>query len=58
MKLLSLIIGFCLLTLCTACSPEVGSEAWCSNIKEKPAADWTTNEAKAYAQHCILKTGR
>ncbi|WP_019602874.1 DUF3012 domain-containing protein [Teredinibacter turnerae] len=38
-----------------ACSPEVGSEAWCKNMKEKPKGDWTANEAKAFAKDCIFK---
>jgi len=39
----------------SACAPEVGSEKWCSNLKEKPKGDWTVNEAKDYAKHCIFK---
>jgi len=39
----------------SACSPEVGSEKWCANLKEKPKGDWTTNEATDYAKHCIFK---
>ncbi len=39
----------------TACAPEVGSEKWCNNMKEKPKADWTANEATDFAKHCILK---
>jgi hypothetical protein len=38
----------------TACSPEVGSEEWCSQMKEKPKGDWTANEAADFAKHCIL----
>ena len=38
----------------SACSPEVGSKAWCEQMKEKPKGDWTTNEATAYAKHCLL----
>ena len=39
-----------------ACSAEVGSEAWCENMKEKPMADWTANEAKEYTKSCIFKS--
>lgn len=39
----------------SACSPEVGSEKWCSNMKEKPKGDWTANEAGDFAKHCVLK---
>lgn len=43
-----------LLALVAACEPEVGSEAWCSDMKEKPKGDWTANEAADFAKHCIL----
>jgi hypothetical protein len=38
-----------------SCSPEVGSEKWCENLKKKPKGDWTVNEAKEFAKNCILK---
>ncbi|ABI73417.1 DUF3012 domain-containing protein [Shewanella frigidimarina] len=45
-----------LLTLSlTACAPEVGSEAWCKQMKEKESGDWTANEAADYAKHCVFK---
>ena len=37
------------------CSPEVGSEAWCTDMKEKPKGDWTANEAADFAKSCLLK---
>jgi len=37
-----------------ACDPEVGSDAWCQNMKEKNKGDWTATEAKDFAKHCIL----
>ncbi|MHC4447656.1 MAG: DUF3012 domain-containing protein [Planctomycetota bacterium] len=37
-----------------ACSPEVGSEAWCEELKEKPKGDWSANEAADFAKHCVL----
>ena len=37
-----------------ACAPEVGSEAWCSAMEEKPKGDWTANEAMDYAKHCVI----
>jgi len=37
------------------CSPEVGSEAWCKQMKEKPKADWTANEAAEYAKSCVFR---
>jgi len=38
-----------------ACTPEVGSEAWCKMMKDKPKGDWTANEASDYAKHCVFK---
>lgn len=39
----------------TACAPEVGSDAWCADMKEKPKGDWTANEAADFAKHCVFK---
>ena len=41
--------------LLSACTPEVGSEAWCKSLAEKPKGDWTANEVTDYAKHCLLK---
>ncbi len=41
--------------LLSACQPKVGSDAWCDWMEEKPKGDWTANEAKDYATHCIIK---
>lgn len=51
-RLFSLIAA---LTLLSACSPEVGSQAWCDQLKDKPKGDWTANEATDYAKHCLFK---
>ena len=51
-KLMHLLL---LAPLLIACAPEVGSDKWCENIKQKPKGDWTVNEAKGYAKHCIFK---
>ena len=37
-----------------ACSPEVGSEAWCKSMKEKPKGEWTANEAGDFAKNCMF----
>lgn len=42
------------LFLFTACSPEVGSEAWCEDMGEKNKGDWTANEAADYAKNCVF----
>lgn len=46
-------ISFALLA--TGCAPEVGSEAWCKQMKETPKGDWSPNEAVDYAKHCVFK---
>ena len=43
------------LLLLVACSPEVGSDAWCENMKETPKADWSLNDAAAFAKQCVFK---
>ena len=50
LALLSVVFLFTL----AACAPEVGSDGWCENMKEKPKADWTANEAGNFAKNCIL----
>ncbi|MEJ2767015.1 DUF3012 domain-containing protein [Photobacterium sp. MCCC 1A19761] len=40
--------------LMQGCSPEVGSKEWCDEMKQQPKGDWTANEAKDYAKHCIF----
>jgi hypothetical protein len=37
------------------CAPEVGSEAWCKAMEEKPKGDWSANEAVDYTKHCVLE---
>lgn len=39
----------------SACAPEVGSDAWCKDMKEKPKGDWSANEAADFAKHCVFK---
>ena len=41
--------------LLSACAPEVGSDAWCKSLAEKPKGDWSANEVTDYAKHCLLK---
>ena len=38
----------------SACSPEVGSEEWCEDLKKKDKGEWTANEVKDFAKSCIL----
>lgn len=52
MKLIAAIAAALLLS---ACAPEVGSEKWCAQMKEKDKGDWTATEAKDFAKHCVFK---
>jgi hypothetical protein len=38
-----------------ACSPEVGSDAWCKSLKEKNVSNWEPQETKDFVKHCIFK---
>jgi len=42
-------------TVLPGCAPEVGSEAWCKKLDEKPKGDWTANELADYTKHCIFR---
>lgn len=46
---------FAVLTLLTGCSPEVGSDDWCVDMKEKSKADWSSSEAADFAISCVFK---
>ena len=37
-----------------ACSPDVGSEAWCEELKQKSKGEWTANELTDFTRHCIF----
>ena len=39
------------------CAPEVGSQAWCQSMKDKPKGDWTANDATDFAKHCRFGNG-
>ncbi|MEO3678734.1 DUF3012 domain-containing protein [Rheinheimera fenheensis] len=55
MKAVSVIVVLSL-ALLAGCAPEVGSKKWCEQLAEKPKGDWTANEAKDYAKHCLLRS--
>lgn len=54
-KITLLFLSVMAVTWLSACSPEVGSDAWCKQMKEKDAGDWTATEAKDYTKHCVFK---
>lgn len=41
--------------LLMGCAPEVGSDAWCEDMKNKDKGDWTANQAADFAKHCVFK---
>ena len=55
MKIIQLGMLASVFALLAACAPEVGSEAWCAAMKEKPKGDWSANEAADYTKHCVFK---
>lgn len=42
------------LIVVSGCAPEVGSEKWCAQLKEKPKGEWTANELADYTKHCLF----
>ena len=53
-KAIRLLTIFISIILLSACAPEIGSEKWCVQMKEKPKGDWTANEVADFAKHCIF----
>ena len=43
-----------IIAVVSACSPEVGSEEWCAEMKDKPKGDWTVNQAQDFTKHCVF----
>ncbi len=42
------------LVITAGCSPKVGSDAWCEDMKEKPKKQWTFEETGEYTKHCVF----
>lgn len=40
--------------LLSACQPEVGSDKWCEALEVRDKGEWTLNEAKDFAKHCVF----
>lgn len=53
-KLIQVVVFTISFILLSACSPEIGSEKWCSQMKEKSKGDWTANEAADFTKHCLF----
>lgn len=54
-RFVTLVLAAMLALSLGACAPEVGSDEWCANLKEKPKGEWTLNETTDYAKHCLIK---
>ena len=39
-----------------ACADKPGSEGWCEDMSAKSKSEWTGDEAKTYAAHCVLES--
>ncbi len=55
MKLVKFSVLLGLVAILSACSPEVGSDKWCANIKATATGDRTLEEVKDYSKHCLFK---
>ncbi|OBU27624.1 DUF3012 domain-containing protein [Photobacterium kishitanii] len=53
MKTILILLGA--VFLLSACSPTVGSEKWCKQLKEKAKGEWTANEAVEFTKNCIIR---
>ncbi|UTA49261.1 DUF3012 domain-containing protein [Simiduia sp. 21SJ11W-1] len=53
-KFIALVSVFAAVLL-VGCAPEVGSDKWCENMKNKEKGDWTANEVRDFAKHCVFK---
>ncbi|PCK09831.1 MAG: DUF3012 domain-containing protein [Alteromonadaceae bacterium] len=49
------LLSTALIATLASCTPEVGSEEWCKNLKDKPKGDWTVNELTDFTKHCVFK---
>ena len=54
-RLLMGLVALGLAALVSGCEPEVGSDKWCEKMVDTPKSDWSANDVKAFAQHCIFK---
>ncbi len=55
MKMIPLVSVAAMLSLLSACAPEVGSEKWCAKMKETPKGEWSMNDTRDYTKYCVLK---
>ena len=51
MRILLVVLG---LVLLAGCADSPGSEPWCKAKKEQSKLEWTGEDAKTFAKHCIF----
>jgi len=49
------VLGLLVIIGIGGCTPEVGTEAWCTMMKEKPKGDWSTNEGIDFTKNCLIR---
>jgi len=54
-KTLVITFGLGFLVAISGCAPEVGSDKWCTQLKAKPKADWSSNELADFTKNCVFK---
>jgi len=54
-NLITTLATLSLFSVLAACSPEVGTKAWCESLGDKAKGDWTANDATQFAKYCVLK---
>ena len=54
-KIFTAISVLLLALLFSGCAPEPGSKQWCEKMEDKATGDWTANEAKTFAKHCVFE---
>ena len=54
-RIVASFVALALVTLLAGCEPEVGSDRWCEKMVDTPKNDWSINDARAFAEHCIFK---
>jgi len=55
MNVRMMLVGSAVVVL-AGCTPEPGSEKWCATKKEQPKSEWTMDDAKTFASHCLLES--
>ncbi|PLX79088.1 MAG: DUF3012 domain-containing protein [Desulfuromonas sp.] len=56
MKSLSLaLLLFVFIMLCSSCTPERGTKAWCEMMEKKPKGEWSANDLAEYTKSCVFR---